>query len=584
MRTRVALIAIAVIMSLLAGCTQEQEPEVQLPKALYLPSLRAAATANIHLGGLDADGEITNLITGTLYTWMPLPDRSGTALVPELAGGEPIDVSGDGTVWHVKIREDAKWENGEPITADSFIYSWKMMLDPKLVNSQASNFARYFIEIENALAYAVQESTEPKVEVAWEDVGIKKIDDHTIELTLAGAYSVEEVMRHFAADRSGLVYEPIYEAEMNADRTATLYGTSKETVLSSGPFILVEWVKGAERVFEKNPYYVHADRIKLDKIVYRVVEDPGTRVQMFENGELDYVDLVGEYITQYADDPRVIYGASRAIRQLEINSSYPDQPIFDNINFRKAIYYAIDRETIAELANAQPMPGIVPYTSAAYSDGTLFRTVAEQAGYLPENYGYDPEPALEYFNKALEEEGLDKVSVVLNYTTTLQDHIIIAEFIQQSLPEIFGEDRFEMEIRGLPSAQNIDNLKASPTNPRAYQMALAQWGLSAADFAPNKVFEVYTSDYPRRNGPYKSTRLDELYAESIRDEVRRDEKRVVELALEMEKVFIEEVINVPIITSSTGLGIAGDRLILAVDQWSPGGGWCWKFADIDVTK
>ena len=52
MRTRVALIAIAVIMSLLAGCTQEQEPEVQLPKALYLPSLRAAATANIHLEAL----------------------------------------------------------------------------------------------------------------------------------------------------------------------------------------------------------------------------------------------------------------------------------------------------------------------------------------------------------------------------------------------------------------------------------------------------------------------------------------------------------------------------------------------------
>ena len=583
MPKRVMFLFLALIMaaSVLAGCVKPEEPEVPAePKVLYLPSVRAAATANIHVASLDADSEITSLITGNLYCWLPRPDRMGAELVPELADGKPIDVNNDGTVWQIKIKDNAVWENEEPINADSFIYSWKMCLDPVLVNAQASSFSRNHIEIENAMAYFGQATSDPKVDVSWEEVGIKKIDDHTIELHLSGSYSDVEVMRHLTMNSAGLVYEPIYEAEMNADRTATQYGTTADKLLSSGRFVLVNWVKGAERVFEANPHYLVPERVNVDSIVYRVVEDAGTRVQMFENGELDYVGLDAEGVKTYAEDPRVLPGASRYVRTIEINHTHPDYPIFGNPNFRKAIYYAVDRETIARLSNTIAAPWIVPYTSVAYSDGTLFRDLAEREGYVPENNGYDPELALKYFDKAMEEEGLTELKFVMNYITTVADQVIAAEFLQESLPQIFGADRFEIELAGLPSPQNLDNLKASPTNPRAYTITISQWSLSAGDFAPNRVFEVYTSSYARKNGPYNSEKLDALYAESIIDDVRKDEYRVAELAMEMEKVMLNELLVVPI-NQTTSTGLIADRVILPLDERHTSIGWGLTYADLE---
>lgn len=580
-KTTVVLLVVALAASILAGCSKP--PAVpQEPKILNLPSMRAAATANIHLASLDADGEITDLITGTLYTWMPLADRSGAAVVPELAASDPVNTSGDGKVWKIALKKGAKWENGDPINADSFMYSWKMLLDPVMVNAQASQFADYFVGIKNAAAYFGQASSDPKVEIPWTDVGLKKLNDYTLEITLTGDFTAIELMRHLTFSRSGLVYQKIYEAQMNTDRTATQYGSSKETLLSSGPYKMVNWVKGAERVFEANPNYALADKVKLDGIVYRVIEDAGTRIQMFENGQIDYVTLDAEGVATYAEDPRLLPGSSRYVRQIEINQTHPDQPIFGNANFRKAMYYAIDRATIAKLSNTLPAPFIVPFTSVAYADGTLFRTLADKAGYIPKDNGYDPVLALKLFEQALKEENLTKVDFTLNYTTTVNDHVIIAEFLQESLPKIFGENRFHVELAGIPSPQSLDALKSSPTNPKAYEMIIGQWGLVAGDFAPNRIFEVYTTTYPRRNGPYRSDRMDALYAESVTDAVRKDEKKSAQLSMEMEKVFIEEVINVPV-NQTTSTGMTADRLLLPLEEKHTTAGWCMKFADLKPT-
>ena len=98
-----------------------------------------------------------------LYTYFPNEDYTFCELSGELAAEDPIQVDSEGKVWQIKLREGVVWENGDTLDADDVIYTWKMMLDPKLANLRASNFAKDVIEIENAMAYFQGECT-------WEEV------------------------------------------------------------------------------------------------------------------------------------------------------------------------------------------------------------------------------------------------------------------------------------------------------------------------------------------------------------------------------------------------------------------------------
>lgn len=568
------LLVLALAVGSLLGCTSTAGP--QEPKILRMALSSPPTTYNHHMSGISSDNAVLGYLVGRLYTYLPSLDGSSVVLAPELAAGPPIDVKGDGTVWHIPVDPEAKWANGEPINADTFMYSWKMLLDPVLVNTQGMGLARNQVEIVNAVDYFGQG---PEGPLKWEDVGIKKVDEHTIELVLTTDFTATDVMRHLESHVKGPVYEPLYEQYMNASRTETQYGTDIDKIMSSGAFNLVTWVPGAEVKMEKNPHYKYADRVKLDGVSYNVVENAGTQIQMFENGEFDYIGLSASDIPTYSDDPRFRYTLSRAVRIIEMNHANPDKPILNNINFRRAFYYAIDRETIAKLASGVPAQYSVPTTSQAYADGTLFRTIADAEGYLPPNYGYDPDLAKELFDRAMKEEGLDKLELVMTYATTNSRAMITVEYIEDSLPKVFGTDRFKLALNAMPGAQVLDTMANSRDNPRAYELGISAWSFLKTDFNPAEIFEPFTSTYNRRNGPYNSDRLDALYLEAVSDPARKDEKRVTELAMEMEKVYFEEMIGIPVFQEAGG-SLTAERLILPVTEPHNTAGWCMRFADI----
>ncbi len=571
------LLVLALAANALVGCTAKPPVTVtpQEPKILNLVQVEQGATLNHHASHMAVDNAVIRWFVGTLYTYLPLPDRSGAVIAPELAASPPVNPSGDGKVWQISLSQNAKWENGDPITADDFIYSWKMLIDPIMVNTQSLNFARRFIEVENAVAYFEQGDSKT---VSWESVGISKIDDYTIGLTLKET-TATDIMRHLSGGMTGPVYEALYEEHMNADRTATRYGTSKETLMASGAFKLTEWVIGAERVMEKNPYYTHADKVKLDKVYHYVIENAGTRLQMFESGQLDLVSVPTADIPKYVDDPRLVMSSTRPIPAIELNPDHPDKPILKNNNFRKAIYYGVDRATIAKLTGNKPAPYIVSETSIAYSDGTSFRALASAAGYVPENDGYNPQLALEYFNTALKEEGLTKVEFTLNYANTIQGFSMVAEYIQESLPNIFGVDRFKLELNPGPAAQMNDIMQSSQSNPSAYEMSMSRWGQVATNYNPAYTFVIYTTSYNRRNANYNNDRIDALFAESQTPAVRQDEKRLAQLAMDMEKIYLDEVITVPVL-QSVNVQLVSERLLLPLIENHVDAGFATRFADI----
>ena len=173
----------------------------------------------------------------TLYRTVVDETRLNYKYIGDIAADLPEEVSEN--VWQIKLRPEACWANGEPINADTVMYSFKMLLDPNLSNQMADFLSDYNITIVNAKEYSKQTSDAP---VAWEDVGIKKVDDYTIEITTTSTVTAQNVCSQFTNRATAMVYEPYYEAGMNEDRTATTYGLTAEQWMSAGPYKLDTWV------------------------------------------------------------------------------------------------------------------------------------------------------------------------------------------------------------------------------------------------------------------------------------------------------------------------------------------------------
>ena len=545
-------------------------------KIYYTCTSLAAANINPHGATSSYDSEIIQFATANLYRYVPTEDRKSCVLAPDLADGLPEQI--DDYTWHIKISPEACWSDGTPITADTFIQSWKWGLDPKMLWETGTNLASSpFLVVKNAMAYYTQGDSNS---VAWEDVGFKKVDDLTVEVTTEQRFTQQNVMRFFSTNVTGPVKTDLYESLMDENGLTTQYGTDADKFACCGPFVLTSWIKGSERVFEKNENYLHADEIKLDGVNVKVVNDTGTQMQMFESGQVDYISLSADGYAKYEEDPRTVVYGSRVVRQIEINRSSTEKPILGNQKFRQALYYATDRETLANLGKHLPAPYYCSTSLVALADGTLFRDLPESQAYLPENNGYDPEKAKQLFDEAFAEEGLTgKLTLQMNYYDSREDVKMMAEYVQKAWPEIFGTDKFEIVLQALPTDALFDTMSACQTDPNSYELSWGSWSWSSADFCPVRNFEPFQSDYSRRNANYGNAELDALYEESMQEEVRLDENRLVELAQEIEQIYIEDVLAIPVF-EVVNKCMFSDRVITPVDTYVSGLGWGEKYFDI----
>ena len=585
------LLAGVMTASLLAGCSSSPSTSssgsgsssgetVEGEKIFRRSTLQQATNMNPHQGGDAGSIEVSDYVQAKLYRVVYNEDKTASVPGPELAASEPT--TEDGYTWTIKLDPNAKWANGEPITADDFMYSWEMALNPQLANTTTSGLAKNHIQVENAYEYYMQLST--GVPVEWEDVGFKKVDDLTLTVTTSEKYSARDVMYHFCMRYTGPVYKEMYEAGMDANRTSTTYGTSAEEYMSSGPFKLDTWVKGTEVTMSKNENYCHADEIILDGMTVRTVPDENTQIQLFQNGEIDYLSLGTNGLEVFGEDPRTQEYPSTTLRSIQINTENPDKPYLGNLNFKKALYYGINREELANALNYIPAAYFLPTPYVAYSDGTLFRDIPEANAYIPENNGYDPDLAKELFDKALEETGVDKVSITVIYSETVPALRTASEYIQNELTQLFGADRFELKLQSMAQSALLDIMRSSQSGPtNTWDLGWSAWDLTAAQLYPNRKFEPYTSTDSRRFAPYNSPELDALYAESISEECRLDEKKRIEVTMEMEKLVIDNVLEIPVYQQQAYV-IHSDRCILPSDVRVNTIGWGWAYMDIDLTK
>ena len=379
---------------------------------------------------------------------------------------------------------------------------------------------------------------------------------------------------HFSKNNSAPVYQPLFEKCLAADGASTTYGSAQDKILSSGAYKITQWVDGATYVFEKNENFAKADAIKLDGVTMTVVEDAGTRLQMFEKGELDSVNLDAAGRDQYGDDPRVGIEMGRRVYSIEFNTANTEKPIIANENFRLALFYATDRVNLGKLVAQEPALSLVSGTSVAREDGTTFRQLADAAGYQPANNGYDPELAKQYFAKALQETNQTSVELTVLCNSTMADR---CEFLQENWQNVFGADKFKLNIDAQPSAQAGELRKGWKTNPNSYEITFTQWNLSGGDNDPITCLKNYVTSSAGRYAPYEYAELNAWYEEAGKHLL--DQEKRNELALKMDQYIIEHCVVLPL-TYETSYSMISDRVIPPVDEYNISLGWGLQYGDI----
>ncbi|MDJ0652030.1 MAG: peptide ABC transporter substrate-binding protein [Simkaniaceae bacterium] len=249
-------------------------------------------------------------------------------IIPGVA--ESFTISEDQKTYTFKLR-DSYWSNGDPVTAYDFEYAWKKSVNP--LHAKPSAFM--FYKIKN-----VKACLEKRVGV--DDVGIVALDEKTLKVEL------EHPAPYFL---SLCVYSACAPIHKEIDLTDSQWGNDlNKNFVTNGPFLLKEWKKGVEIYFEKNPSYWDSRSIKIGGVQIAIVPDENTQFLMYEKGELDWI---GEPMSSIPIDIKVnMYkkGELQAVDAFSLRWLYlnNEKPPFNNKNFRKAVSYAINRQSLVD--------------------------------------------------------------------------------------------------------------------------------------------------------------------------------------------------------------------------------------------
>ena len=422
---------------------------------------------------------------------------TGGKVEPGIA--ESWELSEDGLTYTFHLR-DTNWSDGQPVTADDFVYGLQRLLDP----ATASEYAFIGEYVKNG--YAVETG-----EMEVSELGVRAEDDKTLVLELENpcAYflSMVGIASQYVPIRKDIVES--YGADFAATADKNVY---------SGPFKLVS-TDNMMYVFEKNDQYWNKDAINLDRVEFSVISESNTAVAMYENGELDFVKLPTDSVAQYDDiDSEFMNGNED---YLYINEESTNK-IVSNKNFRKALNYGLNRNDYIALA-----------TNNVYSPSNTL--VMPLVGGASKSYG-DIDVAKEYLEKAMSEEGYsDPSEIEIELTTTdLEASKKIAEVLQELWQNALG---ITVTIRQVTYA----DIYGSVLPNGDYQIAYGGWGPDYSD--PYTYLELFKSDCSYNYSNYKNDEFDKLLEDS---KTETDVKARMDMLNEAEKIILEDAAFVPL--------------------------------------
>ncbi|MCU9600160.1 peptide ABC transporter substrate-binding protein [Pallidibacillus thermolactis] len=429
------------------------------------------------------------------------------------------DVSEDGLTWTFHLREDAKWENGDPVTAHDFVYSWQRAVDP----ATGSEYGPYMMNNVIKNATAVSSGELPK-----EELGVHAEDDYTFVVELENPIAYFETLVTFGT------FLPLNQkfVEEQGDK----FATSSDTLLSNGPYTMENWTSTSDSwELVKNESYWDAETVQMDKLTFKVMKEPQTAVNLYNEGSLDRVDLSSDLVDQYATNDEFHIQPATFVYFIKFNQEA--HPALANKNIRAAISQAFNKEALVnEILNNGSIVanGLIPKDFTPIPEtGEDFREVNGDL------VTYDLEAAKQAWQQGLTEINEEKVELELlvddDETTKL-----MTEYIANQLET--NLEGLTVNIKRVPKKQRLDL-----DTKMQYEMQISRWGADFLD--PFTYMNLWTTDSGNNMMGYSNSEYDRLVLETTTTYATDNVKRY-ENFLEAEKILFEDAAIAPIYQSS----------------------------------
>ena len=434
-KTPVAILLIAAIV-LATGCGPAKKPPgAEPPDSISTTSPTTSSSSNSNSGvesSLSSGGASSVSIPELVVCVGPDPDTIDPALNSSVDGatmiihgfeglytlgsdGAPIpgqaksvDISDDGTVYTFHLREGLKWNDGSPLTAHDFVYSWTRAIDP----DTAADY-EYMFEV-----------------IAGYDVGkleATAINDLTLEVRLITRTP------YFLELTAFPVYYPVKEEiiKMNGDTWATKAGT----YTGNGPYMMTQWVPGSHMMFEKNPFYWNYGALGPEKIRFVLMDDDNAILAGYNSGGLSFIDTVPNDeipALRNRDDFYIIGQLGTYYISYNVQT-----PPLNNPRFRQALTLAIDRQFITDnigLAGQIPAGAFVAEGISDAAPGSSFRAVGGNY-YDPTSLGFNENlaEAKSIIEELYPDGNIPTMEYIYNMGT---GHQLVAEALQQMWAQI----------------------------------------------------------------------------------------------------------------------------------------------------
>ncbi|MES5847102.1 MULTISPECIES: peptide ABC transporter substrate-binding protein [unclassified Bacillus cereus group] len=418
--------------------------------------------------------------------------------------------SEDGKKYTFDLRKDAKWSNGDNVTANDFMFAWKRAINPET----ASQYASMLFYVKNAKE--INKGTMP-----LDALGVKAINDYKLEVEL------EQPIPYFLQLLALPIYLPQHESFLKEQ--GKNYALEPSNLLYNGPFVLEKWKHEQEFQLKKNATYWDEKKVKLDEINFQIVKDTMTAVNLYEAGNLDRVPINSQFVDKYKGHKELHMSSEPAIAMLRFNEK---NSALANKKVRQAISFALNKEDfVAHFINngAKPATGLVPVGHINEETGKDFR---EENGNLSL---YDVQSAKKNWEEAKKELGVEQVN--LEFLTFEQDNAKrMAEYIKGDLEK--NLQGLTIQIKQQPFKQKLQLEQTGD-----YDITMTNWGPDYKD--PISYLELFTTGNQNNKMNYSNRHYDELIKKAKSDLVL-DQKKRWEALQEAERILLGDAAVAPL--------------------------------------